>query len=112
MAEGKLVCQPGCTGEETLEAVILKELSGIRDHAGRVCLKELPPSNSPLIMAMSGSKGDNVLSVNACFVFFNFLFSAFCDHSNIFYFIEYINIILTVNKLVILTVIELVHLIQ
>lgn len=57
MEEGRLVCQPGCSEEETLEAMILKELSVIRDHAGKACLKELHPSNSPLIMALSGSKG-------------------------------------------------------
>lgn len=57
MASGKLQCQAGCTAEETLEAVILKELSVIRDHAGKACLKELHPSNSPLVMAVCGSKG-------------------------------------------------------
>lgn len=57
MAEGKLQCQPGCTAEETLEAVILKELSVIREHAGQACVAELHPTNSPLIMALSGSKG-------------------------------------------------------
>ena len=57
MSEGRLQCQPGCSEEETLEAVILKELSVIRDHAGKACLKELPRSNSPLVMALSGSKG-------------------------------------------------------
>jgi len=57
MAEGRLQCQPGCSEEETLEAVILKELSVIRDHAGKICLEELHSSNSPLIMSLSGSKG-------------------------------------------------------
>lgn len=57
LEEGRLQCQPGCTEEETLEAVILRELSVIRDHAGKACLKELHPSNSPLVMALSGSKG-------------------------------------------------------
>lgn len=65
---GKLPCQPGCTVEETLEAVILKELSVIRDHAGKACLQELHPSNSPLIMALSGSKGSfiNISQMIAC----------------------------------------------
>lgn len=58
MELGKLQCQPGCTAEQTLEAVILKELSVIRDHAGKACLNELHPTNSPLIMALSGSKGN------------------------------------------------------
>lgn len=68
MAEGRLQCQPGCTAEETLEAVILKELSVIRDHAGKACLKELHPTNSPLVMALSGSKGSfiNISQMIAC----------------------------------------------
>ena len=68
MEAGKLPCQPGCTEEESLEAMILKELSVIRDHAGKVCLKELHPSNSPLVMALSGSKGSfiNISQMIAC----------------------------------------------
>ncbi|XP_012276667.1 DNA-directed RNA polymerase III subunit RPC1 [Orussus abietinus] len=68
MEEGRLVCQPGCTEEETLEAMMLKELSVIRDHAGKACLKELHPSNSPLVMALSGSKGSfiNISQMIAC----------------------------------------------
>lgn len=68
LKEGKLQAQPGCTEEETLEAVILKELSVIRDHAGKSCLKELPKSNSPLIMALCGSKGSfiNISQMIAC----------------------------------------------
>ncbi|XP_068111539.1 DNA-directed RNA polymerase III subunit RPC1 isoform X3 [Hyperolius riggenbachi] len=54
---GKLQQQPGCSAEETLEALILRELSVIRDHAGSACLRELDKSNSPLIMALCGSKG-------------------------------------------------------
>lgn len=59
MADGKLQTQPGCTVEESLEAVILKELSVIREHAGQACVAELHPTNSPLIMALSGSKGES-----------------------------------------------------
>ncbi|KAL7286577.1 hypothetical protein TKK_0019204 [Trichogramma kaykai] len=68
MEDGKLACQPGCNEEETLEAMILKELSVIRDHAGKICLKELHPSNSPLTMALSGSKGSfiNISQMIAC----------------------------------------------
>ncbi|KAK7791847.1 hypothetical protein R5R35_011050 [Gryllus longicercus] len=68
MNEGRLTCQPGCSQEETLEAMILKELSVIRDHAGKACLKELDPSNSPLVMALSGSKGSfiNISQMIAC----------------------------------------------
>ena len=40
------------------QAVILKELSVIRDHAGKACLRELHKSNSPLTMAVCGSKGE------------------------------------------------------
>lgn len=35
----------------------MKELSVIRDRAGSACLRELDKSNSPLIMALCGSKG-------------------------------------------------------
>ncbi|EEB15462.1 DNA-directed RNA polymerase III largest subunit, putative [Pediculus humanus corporis] len=68
MEAGKLPCQPGCTIDETLEAVILKELSVIRDHAGKACLQELHSSNSPLIMALCGSKGSfiNISQMIAC----------------------------------------------
>ncbi|XP_066147818.1 DNA-directed RNA polymerase III subunit RPC1 [Euwallacea fornicatus] len=68
MAQGKLQCQPGCTPEETLEAIILKELSVIREHAGQACVAELPATNSPLIMALSGSKGSfiNISQMIAC----------------------------------------------
>ncbi|XP_033120133.1 DNA-directed RNA polymerase III subunit RPC1-like [Anneissia japonica] len=65
---GKLQSQPGCTPEQTLEAIILKELSVIRDHAGKACLKELHKSNSPLNMALCGSKGSfiNISQMIAC----------------------------------------------
>ncbi|CAH2007685.1 unnamed protein product [Acanthoscelides obtectus] len=68
MNEGKLATQPGCTIEESLEAVILKELSVIREHAGQACVAELHPTNSPLIMALSGSKGSfiNISQMIAC----------------------------------------------
>lgn len=68
MAQGKLPTQPGCSVEESLEAVILKELSVIRDHAGQACVAELHPTNSPLIMALSGSKGSfiNISQMIAC----------------------------------------------
>ncbi|XP_046382382.1 DNA-directed RNA polymerase III subunit RPC1 [Ischnura elegans] len=65
---GTLQTQPGCSAEETLEALILKELSVIRDLAGKSCLKELHHSNSALIMALSGSKGSfiNISQMIAC----------------------------------------------
>ncbi|XP_068736318.1 DNA-directed RNA polymerase III subunit RPC1-like isoform X2 [Montipora capricornis] len=66
--EGKLQTQPGCSADDTLEAVILKELSVIRDHAGKACLRELHKSNSPLTMAVCGSKGSfiNISQMIAC----------------------------------------------
>jgi len=66
--EGKLTTQPGCTAEETLEAVILRELSFIRESAGKVCKTELHRTNSPLIMALCGSKGSfiNISQMIAC----------------------------------------------
>ncbi|XP_068158672.1 DNA-directed RNA polymerase III subunit RPC1 [Drosophila tropicalis] len=57
---GTLQCQPGCSPEETLEAVMLRELSGIREQAAKTCFAELHPTNSALIMALSGSKGSNI----------------------------------------------------
>lgn len=56
--EGRLQAQPGCSEDETLEAIILRELSVIRDYAGKACLRELDKSNSPLTMAVCGSKGE------------------------------------------------------
>lgn len=65
---GKLQTQAGCSAEQTLEAMILKELSVIRDHAGKACLRELHKSNSPLTMAVCGSKGSfiNISQMIAC----------------------------------------------
>lgn len=57
---GELQTQPGCSADETLEALILRELSTIRDSSGKVCLNELPKINAPLIMAICGSKGSNI----------------------------------------------------
>lgn len=59
-AERRLPTQPGCTAEETLEAMINKELSSIRDSAGTMCLNELDRHNAPLQMALCGSKGSNI----------------------------------------------------
>lgn len=68
LKDSKLQCQPGCNPEQTLEAVILKELSVIRDKAGDACLKTLDRHNSPLIMAICGSKGSfiNISQMIAC----------------------------------------------
>ncbi|CCD66619.1 DNA-directed RNA polymerase subunit [Caenorhabditis elegans] len=68
LEEGKLKAQPGCTEEETLESIILRELSTIRDHAGQVCLRNLSKYNAPLTMAVCGSKGSfiNISQMIAC----------------------------------------------
>ncbi|KAI3386318.1 hypothetical protein SNEBB_004314 [Seison nebaliae] len=68
LENGKLLSSPGCTPEQTLESMILKELSTIRDRAGQLCKEELPFSNSPLIMAVCGSKGSfiNISQMIAC----------------------------------------------
>ncbi|CAF4966063.1 unnamed protein product [Rotaria sp. Silwood1] len=61
LKENSLPLQPGCSPEQTLESKILKELSDVRESAGKLCLQELQrSSNSPLIMAISGSKGSNI----------------------------------------------------
>ncbi|TKR73960.1 hypothetical protein L596_021197 [Steinernema carpocapsae] len=68
LAEGRLKAQPGCSEDETLEALILRELSMIRDHAGQVCLRNLSKHNAPLTMAICGSKGSfiNISQMIAC----------------------------------------------
>uniref|UniRef100_A0A183FJP0 DNA-directed RNA polymerase n=1 Tax=Heligmosomoides polygyrus TaxID=6339 RepID=A0A183FJP0_HELPZ len=68
LKSGELKAQPGCTMEETLEAFILRELSSIRDKAGKTCVANLSKHNAPLIMAISGSKGSfiNISQMVAC----------------------------------------------
>ena len=39
---------------------MLRELSSIREQAAKACFRELHPTNSALIMALSGSKGSNI----------------------------------------------------
>uniref|UniRef100_A0A6G1S4K2 DNA-directed RNA polymerase subunit n=1 Tax=Aceria tosichella TaxID=561515 RepID=A0A6G1S4K2_9ACAR len=66
--EGRLEAEAGSTRSETLEAIILKELSSIREAAGKSCKEELLPTNPALIMAQCGSKGSliNVSQMVAC----------------------------------------------
>ena len=66
--EGKLQLQPGCNAEQTLEAKLNGELSEIRERAGKICLEQLHYLNSPLIMAVCGSKGStiNISQMIAC----------------------------------------------
>ncbi|KHJ94076.1 RNA polymerase Rpb1, domain 5 [Oesophagostomum dentatum] len=68
LKSGQLKAQPGCTDEETLEALILRELSSIRDKAGKACVDNLSKHNAPLIMAVCGSKGSfiNISQMIAC----------------------------------------------
>ncbi|KAF2073163.1 hypothetical protein CYY_005516 [Polysphondylium violaceum] len=58
--EGRLAIQSGCTMEQTFESKMNQTLSGIRDDCGKLCVKDLPHYNSPLIMALCGSKGSNI----------------------------------------------------
>jgi len=53
---------------ETQEGYVLKELSDIRDKAGKLCVQELNALNAPLIMAQCGSKGSyiNISQMIAC----------------------------------------------
>lgn len=53
----KVICSMFTSTCCLLQAMILRELSVIRDHAGKACLRELHKSNSPLNMAICGSKG-------------------------------------------------------
>lgn len=66
--EGRLQAEAGLSKSETLEAIILKELSSIREAAGKSCREQLLPSNAALIMAQCGSKGSliNVSQMVAC----------------------------------------------
>ena len=66
--QGNLQNQPGCNAEETLEAEMTGQLSLIREESGKMCLRELRPGNSPLIMAQCGSKGSsiNISQMIAC----------------------------------------------
>lgn len=59
---------PGCSILETLESQLSSQLSKIREECGSICMKELSPSNSPLIMQDCGSKGSkiNVAQMVAC----------------------------------------------
>ena len=60
--------QAGHSEDETLEALILKELSAIRETAGKAAKSTMHKSNAPLIMALCGSKGSflNVSQMMAC----------------------------------------------
>ncbi|KAJ1958508.1 DNA-directed RNA polymerase III subunit C1 (rpo31) [Linderina pennispora] len=65
---GVLETLPGCDQAKTLEATISRELSAVRDNAGKICMEELGRFNALLIMAQCGSKGSpvNVCQMVAC----------------------------------------------
>ncbi|KAI6216279.1 DNA-directed RNA polymerase subunit [Aphelenchoides besseyi] len=65
---GKLKARPGQTEAESLESLIMHELSQIRDHAGKACVHNLSRRNTPLTMAICGSKGSyiNISQMIAC----------------------------------------------
>ncbi|ELP89407.1 DNA-directed RNA polymerase III subunit RPC1, putative [Entamoeba invadens IP1] len=66
--DGKQEIQPGSTPEQTLEALLNSELSQVRERAGKRCIDELRCDNSPLVMALCGSKGSviNISQMIAC----------------------------------------------
>ena len=57
---GRLASKPGCTAEETLEAIINGELGVIRNIIGDMCEADLPRLNKPRLMAICGSKGSAI----------------------------------------------------
>lgn len=66
---GKLALRPGCSPEQTLEAVLNSELSKIREDAGKACIAEIDAhTNAALTMALAGSKGStiNISQMVAC----------------------------------------------
>lgn len=49
----------------------------IRDHAGSACLRELDKSNSPLTMALCGSKGECSGCRHHCIVYMDWPYSPY-----------------------------------
>eukprot|EP01022_Parablepharisma_sp_SALTPOND_P032065 TRINITY_DN826_c0_g1_i2.p1 TRINITY_DN826_c0_g1~~TRINITY_DN826_c0_g1_i2.p1 ORF type:complete len:1204 (+),score=111.45 TRINITY_DN826_c0_g1_i2:2266-5877(+) len=66
--KGEILLKPGCNMEQSLEHYINGELGKVRDKAGDVLKATLPRRNSPLIMAVCGSKGSylNLCQMIAC----------------------------------------------
>jgi len=58
--KGELELKAGCNALQSLESYLNKELSEMRDEAGKILIEQLPAHNSPLIMALCGSKGSNI----------------------------------------------------
>lgn len=66
---GTLELQPGCTARETLEAMLMKELHGLRRKTADACKAGLDVhTNAGLTMALAGSKGSdlNIAQMIAC----------------------------------------------
>lgn len=66
---GTIELRPGCTAEESLETILTKVLSDIRDQAGNACIADIDVStNAALTMALAGSKGSaiNISQMVAC----------------------------------------------
>lgn len=65
---GTLAPKPGCTPEQTLEALVNGELGRIRELIGNMCEARLTFMNKPRIMAECGSKGSplNLCQMMAC----------------------------------------------
>eukprot|EP00923_Selenidium_pygospionis_P016284 GHVN01028506.1.p1 GENE.GHVN01028506.1~~GHVN01028506.1.p1 ORF type:complete len:2000 (-),score=433.87 GHVN01028506.1:415-6282(-) len=66
--KGHLQPNPGCTLEQTLEGKVKGILDELRNSAGKECQESLPAFNKPLIMFMSGAKGQliNIAQMIAC----------------------------------------------
>ena len=56
---GRNELKPGMNAEQSLESSLNNILSGIRNLVGQYLISILPRSNTALLMAISGSKGDN-----------------------------------------------------
>ncbi|OII76734.1 DNA-directed RNA polymerase III largest subunit [Cryptosporidium andersoni] len=65
---GKMISHPGCTLEDTLEVKVKRILDEIRNDAGKASYSSLPFSNKPLLMYLSGAKGQliNIAQMVAC----------------------------------------------
>lgn len=66
--ENRLPCMPGMSPEQSLESVLTKELSDVRENAGKAVSAQLHYNNTPLIMSVCGSKGNslNISQMIAC----------------------------------------------
>lgn len=58
--KGELEAKPGMTIEQTLESLIKKKLSDVREHIGSNCQSHLKPDNRVLTMFLCGAKGSNI----------------------------------------------------